>query len=126
MKCPYCNSKVELKDSYIVYGKDYGLLYICSKYPKCDAFMAYNPKNKHGFGRLANKELRELRKQAHKYFDGLWQYKNKITGKNNRKKAYKWLSEQMNIPEKLTHIAMFNNEQCKKVIEICKKYYKVR
>ena len=124
MKCHYCNSKVELRDSFEIYGRDYGLLYVCSKYPVCDAYMGYNPKNKHGLGRLANKELRRLKKLAHHYFDNMWKRKNKTTGKNYRRKAYKWLSKEMNLSKNKTHIAMFDDEQCKKVIELCKPYYK--
>jgi len=37
--CLYCNSKVELKDSDVIYGKSYGLVYICSKFPKCDSYV---------------------------------------------------------------------------------------
>jgi hypothetical protein len=43
--------------------------------------------------------------------------------KDARHKAYKWLSEQMGTDIKLTHIGMFDVEQCKQVIEICKSYY---
>ena len=28
-KCPYCNSPVRFEDSKIIYGKSYGMVYIC-------------------------------------------------------------------------------------------------
>lgn len=38
-----------------------------------------------------------------------------------RYKAYSWLSNKMNLPGKDAHIALFEVEQCKKVIELSKK-----
>ena len=36
--------------------------------------------------------------------------------------GYRWLSGQMGTPIELTHIGMFDEKQCKKVIQICEKY----
>ena len=38
------------------------------------------------------------------------------------REAYKWLSEQLGMPRKDTHIGMFDVDQCKRVVEICKPY----
>ena len=69
-------------------------------------------------GRLANKELRTLKMQAHKAFDPIWK-----DGYMTRKQAYKWLSDQLEIPEEYTHIGMFGVETCKIVARICKSKY---
>lgn len=50
-------------------------------------------------------------------------------GKKNsmtRKEAYHWLSEQLNINAKKCHIAMFDDEMCDKVIQICKTNFRIR
>lgn len=70
------------------------------------------------FGTLANNELREWRKKAHREFDKLWKNPTRIM---TRYKAYSWLSNKMNLPGKDAHIALFEVEQCKKVIELSKK-----
>ena len=122
--CPYCYSKVLIKDSSIVYGKSYGYVYICSNFPKCDSYVGCHPRSKKPLGRLANKELRNLKMEAHKYFDYLWALRKKITNDRwSRSRGYKWLSQQMKKEIKDTHIGMFDIEEVKKVIEICKPYY---
>lgn len=69
------------------------------------------------YGTLADNELREYRKQAHYWFDKLWQQPTRIT---SRYKAYGWLAYQMHLKREDTHIAHFEIEQCKKVIKLVK------
>lgn len=119
--CPYCHSPTQYTDSSIIYGKSYGMIYLCKD---CDAWVGVHKGSDKALGRLANAELRELKKAAHALFDPLWQRKMKQGFKKNhaRAKAYKWLSKELGIDAKDTHIGMFNEEQCKQVIEICKTY----
>ena len=105
--CPNCGSPVSLKNSEIVYGKDYGWIYLCDNYPTCNSFVGTHRGTIKPLGTLANKELRELRKECHRLFDLRWK-----SGIMNRKQAYKLLQEIMNLSEKDAHIAMFNKEQC--------------
>ena len=112
--CPYCGSEAELVDSKIIYGRSYGMIYLCSNYPACEALVGAHKQSLKPLGRLANAELRSLRKKAHRFFDPLWK-----SGRMPREKAYAWLGKQMGIPKKLTHIAYFDEEQCRKVISIC-------
>lgn len=114
MECPYCKSEASIKDSAIVYKKSYGNILICNNYPECDAFVGVDKRDgKTPLGTMANKELRELRKVCHNdYFDPLWK-----SGKVTRKEAYKHLQLLMNLPREEAHIAMFNIEQCKKLIQ---------
>lgn len=109
--CPYCGSHVDLVDSAKIYGKSYGLIYLCSNYPKCDAYVGTHKGTDKPLGTMANSELRKFRKEAHFYFDQTWR-----SGKIKRKRAYAILAERLGIAE--AHIAEMNIDQCKKVIKI--------
>lgn len=113
-KCPYCGATVECKDSAIIYGRSYGMIWICTNYPNCDAYVGCHGSGKNPLGRLANAELREWKKKAHAAFDPIWKSKRK-----SRHGAYKWLSERLNIEPAHCHIGMFDVEQCKQVIKAC-------
>lgn len=120
--CPYCNSKSEYIDSSYVYGKSYGMIFICKP---CDAFVGVHHRTtKKSLGRLANKELRAWKKKAHMSFDSLWKRGIAEGRKKNevRKAAYNWLSKKMSIQIQFCHIGMFDIEQCKSVVEICKPF----
>lgn len=107
--CPYCERKSELEST------SFGYRYICKP---CDAYVGCHEGSKSALGRLANKELRSVRMEAHRCFDRIW--KSSILG---RKDAYKWLSEQLNIPEPYCHIGYFKIDTCKKVIEHSRKLF---
>ena len=117
VRCDYCQSEAHLKDSSVVYGKSYGMIYICSSYPTCDAFVGVHEKTNKPLGRLANSELREYKKRAHSYFDVRW--KNTKFRKGDRSSQYKWLSEKLEISARECHIGMFDVDMCKKVIQLC-------
>lgn len=71
--CPYCSNSTEYIDSVEIYGKSYGMIYICRP---CDSWVGvHNKKSKKALGRLANRDLRNLKKQAHAYLDPLWKKK---------------------------------------------------
>lgn len=110
--CPYCGQRAELVDSAVIYGRSYGNIYLCEP---CDAYVGTHRRNNKPLGTLANKQLREWRKRAHRAFDPLWK-----SGKMTRDDAYKWLSRKMNLPPRKTHIGMFDIRQCKRVIKICR------
>lgn len=110
--CPYCGEESVLVDSSVVYGSSYGLIYLCKP---CGAYCGVHKGTTIALGRLANKELREMKKEAHKHFDAIW------TGfKKSRSAMYKRLSELMGTHPEQTHIGMFDVDQCKKVIELSK------
>lgn len=125
LKCPYCNSKTEFINSQEIYGKDYGNIYICRS---CSAYVGVHKETNKALGRLANKELRELKKVAHFHFDKIAKtslineiWPEYIENTSNRQKAYLWLSKQMNIEPEYCHIGMFDEHQCLKAISICSK-----
>ena len=115
--CPYCGKRAEFVDSAEVYhGRSYGMIYLCRP---CDAYVGCHdfPPGDVPKGRLANGELRRWKIAAHAAFDPLW--KNGPF-KHRRNGAYAWLAEKMGLPKEETHIGMFDVEQCKQVIQICK------
>lgn len=83
----------------------------------CNAYVGVHSGTDRPKGSLANAELRGWRKATHARFDPLWQdgpFKK-------RNAAYRWLSEQMELPIEQTHIGMFTVEQCKAALEIINK-----
>lgn len=124
LTCPYCKAKAEFVDSAEIYGRSYGMIYLCRP---CDAYVGVHKGTEKPLGRLANAELREWKIKAHAAFDPLW--KRKMIRDNCRKqvargKGYKWLAGQLEINCSDCHIGMFDVKMCKKVIDICGKYNK--
>lgn len=120
--CPYCGQPTEYVDSEVIYGRTYGMVYLCRP---CDAWVGTHKGTDRALGRLANAELREWKKKAHGYFDALWKRKMQQGASKQKARglAYKWLSGELGIPPKETHIGMFDVDQCKKVVEVCRKYH---
>ena len=113
--CDYCGRKCDYVDSSAIYGKSYGMIYIC--WP-CDAYVGVHKGTDKPLGRLADSALRLWKRQAHDAFDPLWKY-GRFRGRRNA--AYAWLAEKMGLPIEETHIGMFDVQQCKQVIAICGK-----
>lgn len=133
LKCPYCGEIANLESSKKVYhGKDFGLMYICSSYPACDAYVGVHKGSCKPLGRLANYELRRWKNKAHAAFDPLWRVSldEKLRDGHSRSyirnKAYKWLAKQLDIETKDCHIGMFDIYMCKRVVEICWKILDAR
>lgn len=118
--CKYCGEPTELVSSKEIYnGADFGMVYLCRK---CNAYVGCHKGTKEAMGSVANSEERKLRHLAHHWFDALW--KNKI--KRSRYNAYSWLSLRMKLNKNITHMGMFNSDECMAVIEICSRYIKER
>lgn len=111
--CPYCGSTANVTSDSSVYGRHYGYIYLCSNYPRCDAYVGIHKGTWEPKGTMANAELRKWRLKAHTAFDPLW-----TSGCVKRKKAYKWLADRLKIPVDECHIGMFDIEMCKKVVQI--------
>ncbi|ASA22025.1 zinc-finger-containing protein [Paenibacillus donghaensis] len=113
--CRYCGGKVICISTKAFYGRDYGAhVYKCTG---CDAYVGTHKGTKNPLGTLANKELRELRKKAHEVFDPCWKDKHM-----QRKSAYRRLKEFMGTAREDTHIAMFDEDQCRRVIAGFKRF----
>ncbi len=67
-------------------------------------------------GRIADKHLRELKRQAHESFDRIWK-----EGYIKRSKAYRLLSDALGLPAEQTHIGMFDEDLCRRTISLSKK-----
>ncbi|ARK86093.1 zinc-finger-containing protein [Burkholderia pseudomallei] len=121
-KCRYCEQPaklVRLGDSGYPYQRDYGPIWICAP---CQAWVGCHPGTTKPLGGLANAELREWKMKAHAAFDPLWQAKTRRDGcskSHARKAGYRWLSQQLGIPFKLTHIGYMSVQECKRVVEVC-------
>lgn len=122
--CPYCESNTAYVDSEVVYGKSYGMIYFCKD---CVAYVGVHKGTDVALGRLADKELREAKKQAHFWFDqiartelihSIWRVGS--LKMYSRSKAYLWLSYQMNIHPDLCHIGYFDIDDCERCINVCK------
>lgn len=110
--CDYCGHQAEYVDSEVIYGRSYGMIYLC---PVCEAYVGVHKGTDKPLGRLANYELRQWKKAAHAAFDPLWQVG---PFQHRRNDAYRWLSEQMHLPVEQTHIGMFDVGQCRQAINI--------
>ena len=106
MKCNYCGKEAEWVENKEIYGKNYGKSYMVWLCRDCDAYVGCHNNTKEPLGILANKELRELRKQAHALFDPIWKEKG------SRAKAYAWLVKNTGVQ----HIGESTKEEALKVI----------
>ena len=113
--CPYCDRVAELVKGDRIYPYRRDLhekhFYLCSV---CDAYVGCHPGTSEPLGRLANELLRALKIHAHCAFDKLWR-----TSTMTRTQAYRWLAEQLDIPDSKCHIGMFDGEQCRRAIKAC-------
>lgn len=114
--CDYCGHQAALVADSVIYGRSYGHnAYLCRN---CGAYVGCHKGTDEPLGRLANATLRRWKMAAHAAFDPLWR-----TGvfRGRRKAAYAWLAAQMDLPIEQTHIGMFDEQQCQRVIEIIRK-----
>ncbi len=118
MRCPYCGSSVVFRSADGIYRDNTNgtMLYVCSNYPECDAYVRVHEGTKIPVGSMANKKLRSLRKTAHEYFDQLYQ-----SGIMSKQEAYQWLAELLAVPISEAHIGYLGEYYCNLVIEECRK-----
>ena len=113
--CPYCGGQALLRDASYVHQKPlYNLrlqyLYVCIRYPKCNAYVSVYPNTLKPMGPLANAELRRKRREAHIAFDKLWRM-----GIFSRDEAYKWLTDLFFINGR-AHIARLSEDRCTQLV----------
>ncbi len=122
MKCRYCLKKAKLVSGKIIYPHrpdlKEKLFWLCKP---CDAYVGCHGNTNKPLGRLANKELRFWKQEAHKNFDPLW----RLNGRK-RTEAYKLLAVRLDIPYRECHIGMFDIKLCKQTVEISKKLRRAR
>ena len=119
--CRYCGGVIQRIPAQKVYGDAAAnrlklwneWLYQCQN---CSARVGCHKGTKRPLGNVANKALRLKRMETHQVFDSFWRDQGMT-----RTAAYKWLSEQMALPENQTHIGGFEIDQCQQVIDLCRR-----
>ena len=121
VKCPYCHSLAVKRPTSFIYGNkthdQNACIYVCTRYPICDAYVAAHKDTGLPMGTLANGDLRHRRILAHHAFNRLWK-----EGYMGKRAAYRWLQVQLCLPESMAHIAMFSEYLCGRVIEVCEAF----
>ncbi len=114
MRCPYCGSPVIYRSADGIYRNNdkNAMLYVCSRYPECDAYVRVHPGTSIPMGSLADQKLRTLRRTAHRAFDRLYQ-----SGRMSRQDAYRWLADLMCVPLSQAHIGYLGEYYCRQVIQ---------
>lgn len=69
----------------------------------------------------ADYATRQMRIEAHSWFDALWQ-----SGIFSRQRAYKKLAKYLGLSPRKTHIGCFSKEQCERTIDFCRAITQVR
>lgn len=115
--CPYCGSGTKVVSEEFIYGRTYKgkSMICCNNYPTCDSYCGTHEEDGSALGRLANRDLRRVKKMAHSVFDKIW-LERKYVSRNG---AYDWLSDKLDIPREYCHIGWFNKETTIKVIKAC-------
>ena len=118
MRCQYCGGTVVLRSADGIYHENHShtMLYVCSNYPRCDAYVRTHPGTNIPVGTLANRELRTLRNQAHHYFDQLY-----LSGLMSKQDAYLWLAGLLQVPLSKAYIGFLGEYYCNEVIAESKK-----
>lgn len=119
IKCPYCGSRALLRPASVVHkhtipGEE---VYVCARFPACDAYVSAHRDSHLPMGTLADKSLRIKRRQAHIALSQLWE-----RGLMTRKEAYRWLQVQLGLPESEAHIGRFSAYRCEQVIDLCGRF----
>lgn len=123
--CPYCRTETHLVSGDVIYPHRSNDVprpkFLDKKFYVCennkDHYVGTYKDNVTALGRLADAELRTLKSEGHAVFDPLWK-ERKIF--KSRKKAYEWLSKEMNLPIEFIHFGMFSLAQCNEAIDKCK------
>lgn len=113
-KCDNCgSSRVRYTTNDEIYGRKYGNggCYLCDD---CKAYVGvHNTKHKKPLGRLATKELRELKMKCHSRFDPFWKETN-----FKRTDCYGYLANKLGLHLRETHFGWFDKEYLEKVLFI--------
>ena len=116
VKCPYCGAHAAFRPASVVHGKRAQpdeKLWVCSRFPKCDAYVGVHQHSNEPLGTLADKALRRKRMAAHRVFNQLTRIGM------SRKQSYKWLQAKFALNEDQAHIGKFSIYMCDEVIAVC-------
>ncbi|MNO23023.1 hypothetical protein D3C76_128150 [compost metagenome] len=113
VSCPYCGGSVIYTSNATIYGREYGNGR-CYKCTSCDAYVGVHNRTRIPLGRLANRELRELKKECHALFDPVWKLNKNI----KREHAYGRLANVLDIPSNECHFGWFDKDLLIRALEI--------
>ena len=103
IKCPYCHAHASLRPASLVYGSTPQtrgkFLYVCDRWPACNAYVSAHERTLLPMGTLANGDLRHKRILAHR--------------------ALIWLQAKLGLDAHQTHIGQFSEYMCEQVISLC-------
>jgi len=118
LRCQYCGSPTVLRSADGIYksNPDNTQLYVCTRWPACDAYVRVHPGTTIPVGSVANKKLRQMRYQAHQAFDQLHK-----SGLMTDDQAYQWLAGLLQAPRSQAHIGYLGEYSCQLVIDESKK-----
>ena len=107
IKCPYCHANASLRPASVVYGlnrRSQGkFLYLCDRWPACDAYVSAHDRTHRPMGTLANGDLRHKRILAHRALEQLRQSRHM-----EKWEVYIWLQAKLGLDERQTHIGQFS------------------
>ena len=116
--CPYCGSLATLRPASAIHGlSDISAgtyLYVCRRWPACDAYVTADCRTKQPLGTLANGDLRHKRILAHHALHSIQAQLGM-----SRDQSYRWLQTQMGLPGDQVHIAKCGDYRCVQIIRIC-------
>ena len=119
LKCPYCGAPAICRPASTVYGTDTidrgSYLYVCSRWPACDAYVSAHKKDRKPMGTLANHSLRHKRILAHQALKRLQKERHM-----DKWAVYVWLQAKLGLNEDKAHIGMFSEQMCEQVISLCR------
>ena len=124
--CPECGATMILRRTQKFKWKngEGRLFYGCSEWPNCKAVHGAHPDGR-PLGIPGDAETKKLRIAAHDAFTSLCSRRQWELDRNGKRGAYMWLGRELGIPEHeiadKCHIAMFDKDICRRVIEICEK-----
>ena len=119
IRCPYCGAPAVCRPASTVYGNKIrtkgSYLYLCSRWPACDSYVAAHKRDRRPMGTLANGDLRHKRILAHRALEDFRQSR-----RMDKWAVYLWLQGKLGLNEHQTHIGMFSEQMCDRVIAVCK------
>jgi len=123
INCPYCGAPAVCRPASTVYGtvlrQKGSYLYLCSRYPACDAYVTAHKKDRRPMGTLADGNLRHKRILAHQALEQLRQAR-----RMDKWAVYVWLQGKLKMEPEQVHIGMFSEEMCDQVISLCRESIK--
>lgn len=117
--CPHCNTEMILLTTERFAKKDgeERKFWGCRNFPSCKSSIGAHSNGKPMGFPAPDQATSDARKLAHEVFDRLWK-----RYRVRRENAYEKLANMMGIYKEKCHIAMFDEKQCYRFIELSKQW----